>query len=219
MINCFDQERKPRKSGLRECSIVFVMFVNVLRKGRSRARAQAEGLSSVRTARRTHFSIQPLPLYLLYAGSRVEVRRGPLQRAFLPCNQGGANDTPSDRLWPRPGPQPAHNPLRNTRWRLSAASTRACPRPTRRGSVTLTPLGSSSVQSAPHLPAQSGIASARPWGVDGPPGATGVLSGRGGRKRGPLTRSSFEVMHLMQGCHCALLQKLCKMPKSQTLNP
>ena len=57
------------------------------------------------------------------------------------------------------------------------------------------------------------------WGVDGPPGATGVLSGRGGRKRGPLTRSNYEVMHLMQGCHCALLQKLCKMPKSQTLNP
>ena len=57
------------------------------------------------------------------------------------------------------------------------------------------------------------------WGVDGPPGATGVLSGRGGRKRGPLTRSNFEVMHLMQGCHCALLQKLCKMPKSQTLDP
>ena len=157
MINCFDQERKPRKSGLRECSIVFVMFVNVLRKGRSRARAQAEGLSSVRTARRTHFSIQPLPLYLLYAGSRVEVRRGPSQRAFLPCNQGGANDTPSDRLWGTPGPAC----LRNTRWRLSAASTRACPRPTRRRSVTLTPLGSSSVQSAPHLPAQSGIASAR----------------------------------------------------------
>ena len=58
-----------------------------------------------------------------------------------------------------------------------------------------------------------------PWGVDGPPGATGVLSGRGGRKRGPLVRSSNEVMHLMQGCHCALLQKLCKMPKSQTLDP
>ena len=57
------------------------------------------------------------------------------------------------------------------------------------------------------------------WGVDGPPGATGVLSGRGGRKRGPLTRSNFEVMHLMQGCHCALLQKLCKLPKSQTLDP
>ena len=28
-----------------------------------------------------------------------------------------------------------------------------------------------------------------------------------------------EVIHLIQGCHCALLQKLCKMPKSQTLNP
>ena len=41
---------------------------------------EAEGLSSVRTARRTHYSIQPLPLYLLYASSRVEVRRGPLQR-------------------------------------------------------------------------------------------------------------------------------------------
>merc|ERR1711935_1108805 len=27
-----------------------------------------------------HYSIQPLPLYLLYASSRVEVRRGPLQR-------------------------------------------------------------------------------------------------------------------------------------------
>ena len=27
------------------------------------------------------------------------------------------------------------------------------------------------------------------------------------------------VIHLIQGCHCALLQKLCKMPKSQTLNP
>ena len=57
------------------------------------------------------------------------------------------------------------------------------------------------------------------WVVDGPPGATGVLSGRGGRKRGPLLRSINEVMHLMQGCHCALLQKLCEMPKSQTLNP
>ena len=57
------------------------------------------------------------------------------------------------------------------------------------------------------------------WVVDGPPGATGVLSGRGGRKRGPLTRSNFEVIHLIQGCHCALLQKLCKMPKSQTLDP
>ena len=60
---------------------------------------------------------------------------------------------------------------------------------------------------------------AHAWVVDGPPGATGVLSGRGGRKRGPLVRSSNEVMHLMQGCHCALLQKLCKIPKSQTLNP
>ena len=59
----------------------------------------------------------------------------------------------------------------------------------------------------------------RSWGVDGPPGATGVLSGRGGRKRGPPVRSSNEVIHLIQGCHCALLQKLCKMPKSQTLNP
>ena len=57
------------------------------------------------------------------------------------------------------------------------------------------------------------------WGVDGPPEATGVLSGRGGRKRGPLVRSSNEVIHLIQGCHCALLQKLCKLPKSQTLNP
>ena len=57
------------------------------------------------------------------------------------------------------------------------------------------------------------------WGVDGPPGATGVLSGRGGRKRGPLLRSINEVIHLIQGCHCALLQKLCKMPKAQTLNP
>ena len=57
------------------------------------------------------------------------------------------------------------------------------------------------------------------WGVDGPPGATGVLSGRGGRKRGPRTRSNFEVIHLIQGCHCALLQRLCKMLKSQTLNP
>jgi len=28
-----------------------------------------------------------------------------------------------------------------------------------------------------------------------------------------------EVIHLIQGCHCALLQKLCKMPKSQTLDP
>ena len=57
------------------------------------------------------------------------------------------------------------------------------------------------------------------WGLDGPPGATGVLSGRGGRKRGPLTRSNFEVIHLIQGCHCALLQKLCKLPKSQPLDP
>ena len=55
--------------------------------------------------------------------------------------------------------------------------------------------------------------------VDGPPGATGVLSGRGGRKRGSLVRSGNEVMHLMQGCHCALLQKLYKLTKSQTLNP
>ena len=68
----------------------------------------------------------------------------------------------------------------------------------------------------PVLAARRGTVS---WVVDGPPGATGVLSGRGGRKRGPLTRSNFEVMHLMQGCHCALLQKLCKMPKSQILNP
>ena len=60
----------------------------------------------------------------------------------------------------------------------------------------------------------SGVES--PLGVDGLPGATGVLSGRGGRKRGPLVRSSNEVI---QGCHCALLQKLCKIPKSQTLNP
>jgi len=57
------------------------------------------------------------------------------------------------------------------------------------------------------------------WGVDGPPGATGVLSGRGGRKRGSPLRSVNEVIHLIQGCHCALLQKLCKLPKSQTLNP
>ena len=57
------------------------------------------------------------------------------------------------------------------------------------------------------------------WVVDGPPGATGVLSGRGVRKRGPLLRSINEVIHLIQGCHCALLQKLCKMPKSQTLDP
>ena len=59
---------------------------------------------------------------------------------------------------------------------------------------------------------------ARSWGVDGPPGATGVLSGRGGRKRGSMLRYVNEVIHLIQGCHCALLQKLCKMPKSQTLN-
>ena len=52
-----------------------------------------------------------------------------------------------------------------------------------------------------------------PWGVDGPPGATGVLSGRGGRKRGSPIRSNNEVIHLIQGCHCALLQKLCKMPQ------
>ena len=58
----------------------------------------------------------------------------------------------------------------------------------------------------------------RSWGVDGPPGATGVLSGRGGRKRGSMLRY-VKVIHLIQGCHCALLQKLCKMPKSQTLNP
>ena len=57
------------------------------------------------------------------------------------------------------------------------------------------------------------------WVVDGPPGATGVLSGRGGRKRGSPIRSNNEVIHLIQGCHCALLQKLCKMPKSQTLDP
>ena len=63
------------------------------------------------------------------------------------------------------------------------------------------------------------LVQASTWGLDGPPGATGVLSGRGGRKRGPLTRSNFEVIHLIQGCHCALLQKLCKMPKSQTLDP
>ena len=68
-------------------------------------------------------------------------------------------------------------------------------------------------------PVRRAAHASRPWGLDGPPGATGVLSGRGGRKRGPLTRSNFEVMHLMQGCHCALLQKLCKMPKSQTLDP
>ena len=30
---------------------------------------------------------------------------------------------------------------------------------------------------------------ARSWGVDGPPGATGVLSGRDGRKRGSVVRS------------------------------
>ena len=57
------------------------------------------------------------------------------------------------------------------------------------------------------------------WVVDGPPGATGVLSGRGSRKRGSPVRSGNEVIHLIQGCHCALVQKLCKMPKSQTLNP
>ena len=57
------------------------------------------------------------------------------------------------------------------------------------------------------------------WGVDGPPVATGVLSGRGGRKRGSVLRCINEVIHLIQGCHCALLQKLCKMPKSQTLDP
>ena len=61
--------------------------------------------------------------------------------------------------------------------------------------------------------------SAFAWGLDGPPGATGVLSGRGGRKRGSPLRSVNEVIHLIQGCHCALLQKLCKLPKSQTLNP
>ena len=37
--------------------------------------------------------------------------------------------------------------------------------------------------------------------------------------RGPPTRSNYEVIHLIQGYHCALLQKLCKMPKSQTLDP
>ena len=63
------------------------------------------------------------------------------------------------------------------------------------------------------------LVAAPPWGVDGPPGATGVLSGRGGRKRGSPIRSNNEVIHLIQGCHCALLQKLCKMPKSQTLDP
>ena len=61
------------------------------------------------------------------------------------------------------------------------------------------------------------------WGLDGPPGATGVLSGRGGRKRGDLYDDGLciDVMHLIQGCHCALdYYKSCvKMPKSQTLNP
>ena len=75
---------------------------------------------------------------------------------------------------------------------------------------------SSRSQSAATTALTAGIGA---WGVDGPPGATGVLSGRGGRKRGPLLRSINEVIHLIQGCHCALLQKLCKMPKSQTLNP
>ena len=32
-----------------------------------------------------------------------------------------------------------------------------------------------------------------PWGVDGPPGATGVLSGRGGRKRGPPLLSLIHI--------------------------
>ena len=75
---------------------------------------------------------------------------------------------------------------------------------------------------APEVPMRKKRAQALerpPWGGDGPPGATGVLSGRGGRKRGSPVRSSNEVMHLIQGCHCVLLQKLCKMPKSQTLNP
>ena len=71
--------------------------------------------------------------------------------SLITHNQGGTNDTPSDRLLP-----PAQPLDKNTRWRLSA-----CPRPTRRRSVTLEPLGSSSVQSAPHLPAQFGIVSVR----------------------------------------------------------
>ena len=71
----------------------------------------------------------------------------------------------------------------------------------------------------PTMPKNPAQYAAPPWGVDGPPGATGVLSGRGGRKRGSPIRSNNEVIHLIQGCHCALLQKLCKMPKSQTLNP
>ena len=43
------------------------------------------------------------------------------------------------------------------------------------------------------------------WGVDGPPGATGVLSGSGGRKRGWMLRDVKQVLHLMRGRHCALL--------------
>jgi len=63
---------------------------------------------------------------------------------------------------------------------------------------------------APEVPMRKKRAQALerpPWGGDGPPGATGVLSGRGGRKRGSPVRSSNEVMHLIQGCHCVLLSR------------
>ena len=58
------------------------------------------------------------------------------------------------------------------------------------------------------------------WGVDGPPGATGgALRPRRPKTGVGIVRSINEVIHLIQGCHCALLQKVCKMPKSQTLDP
>ena len=78
----------------------------------------------------------------------------------------------------------------------------APPRPPKQARAVLFPFYAADARPAPPPPAPS------PWGLDGPPGATGVLSGRGGRKRGPLVRSSNEVMHLMQGCHCALLLSL-----------
>ena len=62
-----------------------------------------------------------------------------------------------------------------------------------------------------------------PGGSTGPRGRRGcspaAAAENGGLQYGIRSNNVNEVMHLMQGCHCALLQKLCKMPKSQTLSP
>ena len=110
-------------------------------------------------------------------------------------------------------PAALRRPGGSTRWTLRAVRA---PRRARRAPARL-PVGGGAI-----WPIVQPLGGGRGWlavlyAAEG--GATGVLSGRGGRKRGSPIRSNNEVIHLIQGCHCALLQKLCKMPKSQTLDP